>query len=175
MTEIFPWDDDAVSQRPDNTTSDVPRNLSVTELAALGLPVDDPFWMSPEAFEAHLVETEGQVGEQSKTLGPDAPAAQKIRVASPSRAPLPSLDPRRKAPGKEELPFTVKRAIVVIATPYAPNSQAVGAAAYLLKWYQAEYQRRPTVDALVLWWWKAARCLVHFPDVWADEFKVLWN
>ncbi len=173
--EEFPWDDDAISGSAHKATSDLPRSLTACELRALGLPVDDPFWMSPEAFDAHLAEVEGQQAGQAKTLGPDAPAAQSIRVACPSRAPLPSLDPRRTGPSVTELPEAVRSAVVVIATPHAPNDQAIGAAAYLLKWYQTEYHRRPTLEDIVLWWWQAARRLVDVRKDWANEMKVLWK
>lgn len=173
--EKFPWDDDAISRSTHNDTSDQPRVLSARDLAALGLPVDDHFWMSPEAFDAHLAEVEGQRVEQAETLGPDAPAAQNIRVASPSRAPLPSLDPRRRGPAVAELPEAVRRAVEIIATPHAPDDQAIGAAAYLLKWYKTEYQRRPTLKRIVLWWWKAARRQVDIRDLWVDEIRALWR
>ncbi|MBY6114261.1 hypothetical protein KUW09_07265 [Mameliella alba] len=173
--EKFPWDDDAISKPAHKATSDQPRALSARELGALGLPVDDPFWMSPEAFDAHLVGVECQRFEQAETLGPDAPATQNIRVACPSRAPLPSLDPRKKGPAVAELPEAVRRAVEIIATPHASEDQAIGAAAYLLKWYQAEYQRRPTLKLIVLWWWKAARRQVDIRDLWVDEIRLIWK
>lgn len=173
--EKFPWDDDAISESAHKTTNALPRSLSASDLAALGLLVDDPFWMSPEAFEAHLAEVEGQRFEQAETLGPDAPAAQNIRIASPSRAPLPSLDPRKKGPAMTELPEAVRRAVEIIATPHAPDDQAIGAAAYLLKWYQAEYHCLPTLKGIVLWWWKAARRSVDIKELWEEEFRVLWR
>lgn len=175
MTEKFPWDDDAISESAHKTTNALPRSLSASDLAVLGLLVDDPFWLSPEAFEAHLAEVEGQRFEQSETLGPDAPAAQNIRIASPSRAPLPSLDPRKKGPAMTELPEAVRRAVEIIATPHAPYDQAIGAAAYLLKWYQAEYRRRPTLKRIVSWWWKAARRFVDIRSLWADEIRLIWK
>lgn len=170
----FPWEEEIVSDGTHLNNASRPCQLSVSEVAALGFPVDDSFWIMPEAFDAYLAGLEAE-HITIEAIGPNAPAAQPMRIALPNRAPLPSLNPRKKAPGKEELPPTVERAIVTIATPHAPDRQAVGAAAYLLKWYQVEFQRRPTVDAMVLWWWKAARCLVHVPNIWADEFKVLWN
>lgn len=173
--EKFPWDDDAISKPAHNATNELPRSLSARELVALGLPLDDPFWMSPEAFNAHLAEVEGQQAAQVKTLGPDAPAAQNIRVASPSRAPLPSLDPRKKGPAMTELPEAVRRAVEIIATPHAPDDQAIGAAAYLLKWYQAEYHCLPTLKGIVLWWWKAARRIVDIRSLWADEIRLIWK
>ncbi|WP_297538597.1 hypothetical protein [Roseovarius sp.] len=173
--ERFPWDDDAISKPARNATNDLPRSLSASDLAALGLPVDDPFWLSPEAFDAHLAEVEGQQAAQVKTLGPNAPAAQNIRMASPCRAPLPSLDPRKKGPAMTELPEAVRRAVEIIATPHAPDDQAIGAAAYLLTWYQAEYQRRPSVKGIVLWWWKAVRRLVDIRELWADEMREVWK
>jgi hypothetical protein len=48
---------------------------------------------------------------------------------------MPSLDPRKKRPTVTELPEAVGRAVEIIVTPHAPNDQAIGAAAYLLKWY----------------------------------------
>ena len=171
----FPWDDDAISESAHKASNALPRSLSASDLAELGLPVDDPFWMSPEAFDAQLVEVEGQQAAQVKTFGPDAPAAQNIRVASPSRAPLPSLDPRERGPAATELPEAVRRAVVIIATPHAPDDQAIGAAAYLLKWYQAEYKRRPTLKGVVLWWWKAARRIVDIRSLWADEIRLIWK
>ena len=173
--EKFPWDDDVISKAARTATNDLPRSLSASDLAALDLPVDDPFWMSPEAFDAYLAEVEGQYVEQAETLGPDAPAAQNIRVASPSRAPLPSLDPRKKRPAVAELPEAVRRAVEIIATPHAPDDHAIGSAAYLLKWYQTEHQRRPTLKRIVLWWWKAARRLVDIKELWEDEIRVLWR
>ena len=74
-----------------------------------------------------------------------------------------------------ELPEAVQRAVVIIATPHAPDNQAIGAAACLLKWYQAEYERRPTLKGIVLWWWKAARRLVDVRKVWVNEMRVLWK
>ncbi|MBB03911.1 MAG: hypothetical protein CML03_00055 [Pseudooceanicola sp.] len=171
----FPWDDDAISDSAHNATCDEPRALSARELGALGLPEDDPFWMLPEAFDAHLGEVEGQQSAQVKTFRPDAPAAQNIRVASPTRAPLPSLDPRKRGPAVAELPEAVLRAVEIIATPHAPDDQTIGAAAYLLKWYQAEYQRRPTLKRIVLWWWKAARRLVDIRSLWAEEIQLIWK
>ncbi|WHZ37338.1 hypothetical protein [Sagittula sp. MA-2] len=173
--EKFPWDDDAISKPAHNATNELPRSLSARELVALGLPVDDPFWMSPEAFDAHLAEVEGLQAAQVKTLGPDAPAAQNIRVASPSRAPLPSLDPRKRGAAVAELPEAVRRAVEIIAKPHAPDDQAIGAAAYLLKWHQAEYRRRPTLKGMVSWWWKAARRLVDIRSLWADEIRLIWK
>ncbi|GAA6150044.1 hypothetical protein NBRC116586_31060 [Pseudooceanicola nitratireducens] len=173
--ERFPWDDDAISKPARNATNDLPRSLSASDLAALGLPVDDPFWLSPQAFDAHLAEVEGQQAAQAKTLGPNAPAAQNIRMASPCRAPLPSLDPRKKGPAMTELPEAVRRAVEIIATPHAPDDQAIGAAAYLLKWYQAEYHCLPTLKGIVLWWWKAARRSVDIKELWEEEFRVLWR
>ncbi len=173
--EKFPWDDDAISKPAHNATNELPRSLSASDLAALGLLVDDPFWMSPGAFDAHLAEVEGRRVEQAETLGPDAPAAQNTRVASPRRAPLPSLDPRKKRPTVTEPPAAVQRAVVIIATPHAPDIQAIGAAAYLLKWYQGEYQRRPTLKSIVLWWWKAARRLVDIRGLWAEEIRLIWK
>lgn len=173
--EKFPWDEDAISESSHNATRDEPRSLSACELGALGLPVDDPFWMSPGAFDAHLSEVEGQQAAQVKTLGPDAPAAQNIRVACPSRAPLPSLDPRKRGPAVTELPEAVRRAVEIIATPHASDDQAIGAAAYLLKWYQSEYQRRPTLKRIVLWWWKVARREIDIRGVWAYEMRAVWK
>lgn len=173
--EKFPWDDDAISESSHNARRDEPRSLSARELGALGLPVDDPFWMSPEAFDAHLSEVEGQQAAQVKTLGPDAPAAQNIRVACPSRAPLPSLDPRKRGPAVTELPEAVRRAVEIIATPHASDDQAIGAAAYLLKWYQSEYQRRPTLKRIVLWWWTVARRRVDIKGLWVDEIRLIWK
>jgi hypothetical protein len=173
--EKFPWDDNAISKPAHNASNALPRSLSASDLAALGLLVDDPFWMSPEVFEAHLAEVEGQRFEQAETLGPDAPVAQNIRIASPSRAPLPSLDPRKKGPAMTELPEAVRRAVEIIATPHAPDDQAIGAAAYLLKWYQAEYHRRPTLKRIVLWWWKAARRRVDIRGLWVDEIRLIWK
>lgn len=60
VMEKFPWDDDAISESAHNATNKLPRSLTACELGALGLPVDDPFWMSPEAFDAHLAEVDGQ-------------------------------------------------------------------------------------------------------------------
>lgn len=175
VMERFPWDDDAISEFAHNATNELPRAWSASDLAALGLPVDDPFWMSHEAFDAHLAEVEGQCVEQAETLGPDAPAAQHIRVATPSRAPLPSLDPREKRPAATELPEAVRRAVEIIATPRAPDDQAIGAAAYLLKWYKAEYHRRPTLKGMVSWWWKAARRRVDIRGLWVDEIRLIWK
>ncbi|AUQ81147.1 hypothetical protein [Phaeobacter inhibens] len=172
----FPWDDDAISECAHKTATDVPRSLSVIELAAFGLPVDDPFWMSPEAFEAHLAEIEGQGGEQTKKLGPDAPAAQNIRVASPSRTPLPSLDPRKKGPAmNEQIPEPVLRAVCIIAKPRAPEDQIIGAAYHLLKWYTSEYESNPEISEMVLWWWKVARRHVDIRKAWVDDMRALWK
>ncbi|THH34233.1 hypothetical protein E4Z66_19420 [Aliishimia ponticola] len=137
--------------------------------------MDDPFWMSSEAFDAHLAEVNAQQAEQANRLGPDAPAAQNIRVASPSRAPLPSLDPRKKGPAVAELPEAVRRAVEIIATPHASEDQTIGSAAYLLKWYQTEYQRRPTLKGMVGWWWRAARRRVDIRGLWVDETRLIWK
>lgn len=69
----FPWDDDAITGSAQNATNELPCSMSARELGALGLPVDDPFWMTPEAFDAHLAEVDAQQGEQANRLGPDAP------------------------------------------------------------------------------------------------------
>jgi hypothetical protein len=173
--EKFPWDDDAITGSAQNATNELPCSMSARELGALGLPVDDPFWMTPETFDAHFAEVDAQQIEQANRLGPDAPAAQNIRVACACRAPFPSLDPRKKGAALTELPEAVQRAVEIIATPHTPIDQAIGAAAYLLKWYQTEYQRRPTLKRMVAWWWQAARRSVDIKELWEDEIRVLWR
>lgn len=198
MSASLPWEDGALSDahtenRPDEiaaATTEVfastpGRQLSVAEIAALGLPIDDPFWVLPEVFDAYLAGnsapldetdsiTEVEVAECTR-VGSDAPVAQPIRRAVAHRAPLPSLAPRKRGFVSEDLPESVRRAVALIATPRMPDDQVRGAAAHLLEWYPVAYERRPAIGDLVLWWWKAARREVDIRAAWADEMRTLWK
>lgn len=112
----LPWEDETISaddsnapERPSPALA-APRQLSASEIAALGLPVDDPFWMLPEVFDDYLKKMNQMVHttDALPSLGPNAPAAQPIRRAMSCRAPLPPLDPRRRGSGSEHLPETVR-------------------------------------------------------------------
>lgn len=198
MNTSLPWEDDALSDGPpqclpDDMTAATTetgasahgRQLSVAEIASLGLPINDPFWILPEVFDAYLTgdDTPIKNAENSRSvevadpvaIGPDAAAAQSIRRAAPDRAPLPSLDPRKRRPGSEDLPESVRRAIALMATPKMPHDQARGAAAHLLEWYRDAYQRHPAIGDMVLWWWKAARREVDIRAAWADEMRAIWK
>lgn len=198
MSVSLPWEDDALSDAhtenlPDDITAATTevaasargRQLSVAEMAALGLPIDDPFWVLPEVFDAYLAGdgapldetdsiTEVEVAECIRVRS-DASATQPIRRAVAQRAPLPSLDPRKRGPASEDLPETVRRAVALIATPKMPDDQVRGAAAHLLEWYPVAYERRPAIGDMVLWWWKAARREVDIRAAWAEEMRALWK
>jgi hypothetical protein len=189
MSVSLPWEDDALSDAhtenlPDDitaatteTAASAPgRQLSVAEIAALGLPIDDPFWVLPEVFDAYLAGDSASFEAADWTrVGLDASATQPIRRAVAQRAPLPSLDPRKRGPASEDLPETVRRAVALIATPKTPHDQLRGAAAHLLEWYRVAYERRPAIGDMVLWWWKAARREVDIRAAWAEEMRALWK
>jgi hypothetical protein len=179
----LPWEDETLAADQNNAPKReplalaAPRQLSASEITALGLPVDDPFWMLPKVFDAYLRRMNQvlQTTEQFPSLGPNAPAAQLIRRAVPCRAPLPPLDPREKEPSSEQLPETVRQAISIIATPRMPGTQVLGAAVHLLDWHKNEYRHAPEIKEMVLWWWKAARRHVDIREVWADEMRAIWK
>lgn len=181
MSAPLPWEDDALSdavpKRQANGTAPARgQQLSVAEIAALGLPVDDPFWMLPEVFDAMLAERGEEIAPpETDTIGPDAPACQPIRQAIAGRAPLPSLAPRKRCAASAPLPEAVRRAVVLIAIPRMPDEQTLGAAHHLLNWYEAEYEGRPTIADMVLWWWKAARREVDIRAVWTNEMRAVWT
>lgn len=198
MSVSLPWEDGALSDAqtenlPDDSTAATTetaasargRQLSVAEIAALGLPIDDPFWVLPEVFDAYLAGNGAPLDEadsitkvemaECTRVGSDAPAAQPIRRAVAHRAPLPSLNPRKRGPATEDLPETVRRAVALIATPRMPADQVRGAAAHLLEWYRVAYERRPAIGDLVLWWWKAARREIDIRAAWAEEMRALWK
>lgn len=197
MMSALPWEDDALAEDAISAWPDLPPNtdvhvtrrdggqLSVAEIAALGLPVDDPFWILPEVFDAYLAGNGPPVEESGDSIqvdavdlmmiGSDAPVAQPIRHARAGRAPLPSLDPRKRGPASENLPETVRQAVALIAMPKMSDAQVRGAAAHLLEWYSVEYERRPAISDMVLWWWKAARREIDIRTVWANEIRILWK
>ena len=181
MSAPLPWEDDILSdavpkRQANGITPARGQQLSVAEIAALGLPVDDPFWMLPEVFDAMLAERGDEVAPpETCTIGRDAPASQPIRQAIAGRAPLPSLDPRKRCAASAPLPEAVRRAVVLIATPGMPAEQTLGAAHHLLNWYEVEYEGRPTIADMVLWWWKAARREVDIRALWDDEMRAVWK
>lgn len=198
MSASLPWEDGALSDaQPENLADDITaattetaasacgKQLSVAEIAALGLPIDDPFLVLPEVFDAYLVGNGAPLDETDSitqvemaeciSVGSYAPAAQPIRRAVAHCAPLPSLDPHKRGPASESLPETVQRAVALIATPKMAHEQVKGAAAHLLEWYRLAYKRRPAIGDMVLWWWKAARREVDIRAVWSDEMRAKWK